>query len=295
MAHDQNGSDICAACGGSVGDSVRVRLGDARLVSCRLCSSWNYFPRPSPEEQKDIHDNPDYWEHPYFKDRREVQATVDRRCRNMLAEIGKQIELESLRGQRLLDIGCDTGEFLVSAARQAGITPVGIDVSARAIEETEKKGIEAYQCDLENAPEYLKDLKIITAVDLIEHLVDPRQFLDQLKTRLSPGGLLYLETPNIRSVFYKIGILICRLTENRPRLITERLFQPQHVIYFTEKGLSLLARRCGMEVVKIFKRTLPWSDLAFPFLMKLGITGAQLFDLVSREKILICALLRKPL
>ena len=39
-----------------------------------------------------------------------------------------------------------------------------------------------------------------------------------------------------------------------------------------------------MEVVKIFKRTLPWNDLAFPFLMRLGITGAQWFDLVTREK-----------
>lgn len=60
-------------------------------------------------------------------------------------------------------------------------------------------GVDAYCCSVEQAPEHLSDLSILTAIDLIEHTVDAQGFMAEVKRRLRRGGVAYLETPNAAS------------------------------------------------------------------------------------------------
>jgi 2-polyprenyl-3-methyl-5-hydroxy-6-metoxy-1,4-benzoquinol methylase len=290
----QDDSSACAVCGVLLSGPVMVRLGEARLIRCTACSSWIYLPRLSAQEQTAIHDSADYFEHPYFQGRRQAQASLDRRCRETFTRIGAGVNLESLRGERLLDVGCDTGFFLASAAEQFGIVPVGIDVSSHAVQEAAKKGIEAYHADLATAPNPLKDFTVITAIDLIEHVAEPRAFLRQIFARLRPGGVAYLETPNICSTVYLVGRLLCSVTGGRPRGTFERLFPPQHAQHFTCASFSALARECGFEVVQLDTRVLPFDDIHTSLPVRIGMAGLQLLDSLTCGKILICALLRRP-
>ncbi len=61
---------ICPICCDILRGRPAVRLTSASLRRCLACGSWTYFPRPTPAEQASIHDNDEYFEHPYFQLRR---------------------------------------------------------------------------------------------------------------------------------------------------------------------------------------------------------------------------------
>jgi SAM-dependent methyltransferase len=194
----------------------------------------------------------------------------------------------------LLDVGCDTGGFLQAAAQEFGIVPVGVDAASRAVAAARQQGIETYLTLIENAPDHLRDFRIITVIDLIEHVTDPTGFLREIRTRLRPGGLVYLETPNIHSAVYRIGHSLGRLIGWRPAGILERLFPPQHAQYFTLASLAGLARTVGFEVVRIDTRVLPWSDIAASLPVRAATSSMQLLDRCTGARILIWAVLRRP-
>jgi len=284
----------CAVCRQPLAGRVKVRLGSIVLLECPSCRSWTYFPRPTREQQSAIHDDAEYFDHPYFQNRRHDQRKNDRRCRQIFAHLKTGVDLSALRGDRLLDVGCDTGGFLSSAARLFGVVPIGIDVASLAVQMTQEQGIESYCTALEQAPSHLSELSMITAIDLIEHVVDPEALLRQIFQRLRPGGITYLETPNIHSVVYQLGSVLAGWTGGKPVAIFERLFPPQHIQYFTPDSFTSLAEACGFEIVHLELRPLLFSDLGTSLPLRIGLTGLQLFDKLIGNEILICGLLRKP-
>jgi cyclopropane fatty-acyl-phospholipid synthase-like methyltransferase len=202
--------------------------------------------------------------------------------------------LDRLRGERLLDIGCDTGVFLRAAREEFGVVPAGIDVSARAVAATRQEGVEAYQAAIEEAPAQLTALPLVTAIDVIEHVSDPGAFLKQVRSRLAPGGVLYVETPNIRSAVYALGQGLSRVIDGSGSAMIQRLFPPQHVQYFTPRSLGWLAREAGLEVVRLDTRILPLSDIAASLVTRVAVGILQLSDRVFRREILVWAILRRP-
>lgn len=284
----------CAVCGTALTRRIAVRLEQCCLRPCGSCGSWTYFPRSSAATQACIHDNADYFDHPYFKLRRSMTA-AQRRCRQVFTRLSTALEGSSLRGQRVLDIGCDTGTFLKAAQAEFGIVPVGIDVAELAVNLARQQGIEAYQVRVEEAPSQLADFPAATAIDLIEHVPEPAEFLEQVRARLRPDGILYLETPNIRSMVYRFGQGLSRLTGGRPAGLIERLFPPQHIQYFTSSSLRLVAESAGFEVVRLSARTLPVSDIAASPVALAAIGVLQLLDRVFGTEILLWTVLRRPL
>ncbi|HEY9617436.1 MAG TPA: class I SAM-dependent methyltransferase [Microcoleaceae cyanobacterium] len=285
----------CVICHHPLKNKAKLHLKQIRLVQCDRCQSWISLPRPTVNDQIAIHDDAEYFEHPYFELRRHAQQAIDRRCRQVFSRLAAGIDLNILRNDRLLDVGCDTGSFLESAARQFGIVPVGVDVSSWTVQEAQKQGIEAYATALETAPTHLSQFSVITAIDLIEHVVDPASLLKQIFLRLRPGGVTYLETPNIQSSIYQLGSLLSGLTGGRPASVFERLFPLQHIQYFTPNSFRTLVEACGFEIVQLELRPLPFSDLATSTPIRAGLTALQVFDRLTHNEILICGLLRKPI
>ena len=242
-----------------------------------------------------MHDNAEYFEHPYFEQRRTEVSTLERRCRTTFDKIARGIELDAVRGERHLDVGCDTGAFLLTAARLYGTKPVGVDIAQCSVAEAKRQAVEAYCCPLEDAPPSLDGLAVITAIDLIEHVVSPAVFLEEVRTRLRPGGVCYLETPNIASAVYRLGRALARSTGGAPSWIFERLFPPEHIQYFSRDGLTSLANAAGLEAVEISTRALPFADIGTSFPVRLGMTAVQSLDAAGRNEILLCMVLRRPL
>jgi 2-polyprenyl-3-methyl-5-hydroxy-6-metoxy-1,4-benzoquinol methylase len=264
------------------------------LFQCGHCQSLTALPRPSAGQQAALHDNAQYFEHPYFEHRRRRPDAVERRCRATFAKIGAAIDLDSLHGQCYLDVGCDTGAFVLAAARISGTAPTDIDVAQRSVEEAARQGVEVYCCTLEQAPASLAGLSVVTAIDLVEHVVDPRGFVAEVKRRLRPGGVAYFETPNIESHVYSLGRMLSRMTGGRPAFIFERLFPPEHVQYFSQEGLKKVAMDAGLEVVSLETRSLPSADIGASIVLRVAMSGIQTLDSASGKGVLLGMVVRRP-
>jgi 2-polyprenyl-6-hydroxyphenyl methylase/3-demethylubiquinone-9 3-methyltransferase len=261
---------------------------------CRECGSWTAYPRPSRAEQSAFHDSEAYFDHPYLVHRRAYTTAIDRRCASIIQRIGAVVDLSLLRRQRLLDVGCDTGQFAVAAARHLGAIPVGIDVAHRAVEHAKNAHVEAYVTTLEEAPATLRDFAAITAIDLIEHVADPRVFFQNLRDRLLPGGIAYVETPNLKSVIYRFGRTLCSLSRARPSGTFRRLFPPEHIQYYSREGLNRVARSCGLRVLLLGTRVLPSREIAVSNAIRLGLLPLQGLDCISGDRALLWAVLQRP-
>jgi 2-polyprenyl-3-methyl-5-hydroxy-6-metoxy-1,4-benzoquinol methylase len=286
--------EVCIACRGLLSSRSYFQRATISLYQCDACGSLTALPRPSVSKQSALHDNSDYHEHPYFEQRRSSAEGIERRCRAAFDQIGRGVDLNSLRGERHLDVGCDTGSFLLASAKMLGTVPVGLDIAHRSVKEASRRGIEAYHCALETAPSIISNLSVITAIDLIEHVVDPGMFLAEVTRRLRPGGVCYLETPNVDSYVFRIGRTLARVSGGHPSWVFERLFPTEHIQYFSQAGFRTLAQQAGLEVVSLTTRPLPFADIAASLPVRTAMSAMQTTDAISGQHILICMVVRRP-
>jgi 2-polyprenyl-3-methyl-5-hydroxy-6-metoxy-1,4-benzoquinol methylase len=286
--------EFCAICSGGLLARPAVQIEDFRLLICQACGSWTAVPRPTPMAQHSFHDSDSYFDHPYLEHRRANPALVDRRCAAIFGRIGRVLSLPDLRGERVLDIGCDTGEFILSAGRQFGVQPVGLDVARRAVDRAQAAGVEAHHGSLEDAPSQLTGLSVITAIDLIEHVAEPQTFFRAVYSRLRPGGVVYAETPNVDSAVYQVGRRLCGWTGSRPLATFQRLFPQEHIQYFSPRGVRLLAQVYGFEVPNLESRILPQEEIAVGRITRLALGALQDLDYLIGEKVLRWVILRRP-
>jgi 2-polyprenyl-3-methyl-5-hydroxy-6-metoxy-1,4-benzoquinol methylase len=194
----------------------------------------------------------------------------------------------------MLDLGCDTGDFLLTARTATGIEPYGVEVSTQAAGIAAGRGLTVSASDLADAPAEFKEFALVTAIDVLEHVANPVQFFESVSERLADDGLAYVETPNWRSAIYLVGERFARVSGSRPRHLFERLFPPEHVQYFTIHGIRALIERTPLQLLHLTTRSLSYAAVAGGTFVKAGTWAAQLPDRRSNRQILICAVLSHP-
>jgi SAM-dependent methyltransferase len=104
------------------------------------------------------------------------------------------------RGGSVLDVGCNTGEFLDFALGYGSVT-AGVEFSCASREELRRKGHCVYSA-LEDVP---GKYDVITAFDVVEHLYDVPAFIGSCIEKLSEKGRLVFLTGNIDCVSAKLS------------------------------------------------------------------------------------------
>ncbi|RZI45809.1 bifunctional 2-polyprenyl-6-hydroxyphenol methylase/3-demethylubiquinol 3-O-methyltransferase UbiG [Candidatus Finniella inopinata] len=120
------------------------------------------------------------------------------------------LSAQPLKGLKILDVGCGGGILCEPLAR-LGATVTGIDASPKAIETAK---IHAKQFDLEinyqvASVEELppQPFDIVCALEIIEHVDHPGQFLKACANLLSRDGLFFISTLNKTVKSYLQGII----------------------------------------------------------------------------------------
>jgi SAM-dependent methyltransferase len=144
--------------------------------------------------------------------------------------------------QRILDVGAGIGTF-VEEAQARGWNATGVEPSNTAVIRAKSRGITVIHGTAASLPAG-EFFDVVTAWDVIEHILEPADFISELSNRLLASGWLVLETGNYQSIA-------------RIKLGKEWwLWNPDHRWYFSPAYLESILRACGFGNFIFSKRTL---------------------------------------
>ena len=153
-----------------------------------------------------------------------------------------QTLLEKTPGGAIVDVGCAYGPFL-SAAREAGLSAFGIDVSEEAVAHVRKRlAIPALCSSFEEAKrrELPRRVSALTFWYVIEHFQDVDLVLRKALDVLPAGGVLAFSTPNGRGISARKNL----------RLFLEQS-PADHFTIFSPAGLGRLLSDHGFQLCRI--------------------------------------------
>lgn len=150
-----------------------------------------------------------------------------------------------LAGKRAADVGCGAG-LLAEPLARLGASVTGVDP---AIENVEAARLHAAGQGLEidyrvGSVEVLEGpYDLITSLEVIEHVLEPRAFVTALADAMAPDGLLILSTPNRTA---RSRLLMIALAEGLGRIPRGTHDWDK---FLTPEELTALLRDAGLEVV----------------------------------------------
>ncbi|GAC1617569.1 MAG: hypothetical protein PVS2B2_22070 [Candidatus Acidiferrum sp.] len=197
---------VCAVCGGKLERcssglfdtrfGVTGRYGTRRCVSC---SFEQIDPVPNAPELKQLYESHYNFagtvNSRYSRWREKFLFSFLNRC---WMKLDGDIAFHGRRGSgRLLDVGCNEGRGLRLYARN-GFNVEGLELNQIAAAEARKSGLTVHTCLLEEFyPETRFDVVVLSNV--LEHSLNPREMLQEVKRILNIGGRVWISCPNSES------------------------------------------------------------------------------------------------
>ena len=142
------------------------------------------------------------------------------------------------RSHRILDYGCGGGLFM-RFLKEEGFTNVS--------------GYDAFVPEFADTGVLAEHYDAVVSWDVIEHVLEPREFFESLACVLRPGGLLTIGTPNADGV-----------TLAADQLLAPELHQPYHRHILSESALTGLGKSNRLEPIHTSRRF--YMDTPYPFI-----------------------------
>ena len=136
---------------------------------------------------------------------------------------------------RVLEVGAGIG-CTVKVFEQHGFRAAGIDPGGEFLKFSRDRLNAAVEItDLYQLPAD-QSYEAVLLVHVIEHLRSPKKALEHIAGLLKPGGMFYVECPNLQAPFAR----------------RKRLFHSAHIHNFVPSTLQMLAESCGFKLRKRF-------------------------------------------
>ncbi len=165
--------------------------------------------------------------------------------------------------RRVLEVGCGRGEFAERLAG-AGIGVVAVDQSARMVELTRARGVDAGLGDVQALPFADGEFDAAVANFVLYHVRDIHRALAELARVLRPGGTLVAATNGVRQLA-ELWELVGRDLSERRRLFMretgEELLRP-HFAHVRAIGLDGTIELTSEEMRHYVAHSVRHRDLA---------------------------------
>lgn len=152
---------------------------------------------------------------------------------------------------RLLDVGCSSGAFLMTAWRQ-GFRAEGVEPSTDAAQTARSAGLRVFTGYLEQARFEAASFDAITLIEIVEHLRDPLALLKECARILRPGGVVLITTPNAHS--WTARAMGARWAGFSLKAMGG------HISFFSPDSMRMLAARGGFSVGRIETRNVRFFE-----------------------------------
>lgn len=210
---------------------VSVRGTQHSIMECAFCGAAFLEPSLSREEQCALYDSV-YFDEFYNAGNRSFLEAAG------LGLLGKLRPFLPGSG-RVLDIGAAWGCYL-EAFRSSGWTAEGVEASKHARDTAYKVYQLRLHEDLFSAPLAENTFNLVLMSQFLEHVADPRAYLDRAYRLLKPGGILYVSVPNFGSARAQ------RLKDAWPEL------RPgEHLLFFTRRSLRFVVEQAYFRVLEL--------------------------------------------
>jgi 2-polyprenyl-3-methyl-5-hydroxy-6-metoxy-1,4-benzoquinol methylase len=229
--------------------------GKLRIVECENCGLRYLNPTP------DVRDLGHIYDYDVYEDSTNNNPVLmEHFYRTIIQHVPKP--------QRLIEIGCGTGDFL-AWLQAKGIQRVeGVEFADSANRVKFDGPLHVGRMEDLTLEEGAYD--VVLLLNVIEHLSDPMSVLVKIRRMLKPGGVLLLRHPNSDLFFSKPYWLLVevpkyvmhrRLAKRGKRTgFTIAGFQNQHLFYFNRKSVTRMLKAAGMSV-EHFSTTDPYNRL----------------------------------
>lgn len=159
---------------------------------------------------------------------------------------GRRDYVEELTGNRVLEIGCGSGETgQIALETERASLYCGVELSPRAGARARSVLDEVIVGDVETSelpwPDGHFDVLILSEV--LEHLSDPAHVLRKLRRLLSPGARVFASCPNVSH-----HRIIRMLVAGRWELTDAGPMDTTHLRWFTPTSLAAMFAECGYRV-----------------------------------------------
>ena len=149
-------------------------------------------------------------------------------------------------GQRVLDLGAGQGAW-AERLKRAGYEVVAVEQNREAFRVS---GVPVVKADLNGdfASSVEGPFDVISAIEVIEHLENPRHLLRQVKRLLAPGGRVFITTPNVENTAARVRFLFTG--EMRMFGLDPQLNDPTHITPIHTHMLTRMLRDAGLRLVE---------------------------------------------
>jgi SAM-dependent methyltransferase len=137
----------------------------------------------------------------------------------------------------ILDVGCGGGNFIEIAKQLSNTRIVGLDTTPESVNQCQKKGFEVYCETIESFHNKFssESFNYILSFHCLEHISQPKQFIESMLSVLEPGGSIFISTPFSPMSFESDWFDIL----NHP---------PHHLLRWNKRSYQELAYQLGCEI-----------------------------------------------
>ena len=142
----------------------------------------------------------------------------------------------------ILEIGCGPGVFYDSY-NNISVNWTGIEINPFWIQFGIENNIPIQSTKLSKIK---GKFDVIASHQVLEHIENPNKFMDEIKSKLNPGGLIHFELPNQNS-------LTSKLRQISPKISYDFGFiqPPMHLRAYNHKSLRYFFDKHGLNTIKI--------------------------------------------
>jgi SAM-dependent methyltransferase len=217
-----------------------------QVVACEGCGLMRLAPQPAPEELP-LYYPRNYWYAPDASLAARLEESYRRLVLRDHVRFVSRALVECGESGPLLDVGCG-GALLPRMLRERGFSAMGLDSSVEAAAIAWNTNSVPVVCgDLEHAPLRPGVCAAISMFHVLEHLYDPRAYLESARELLRPNGRLIVQVPNAASWQFRLlgshwnGVDV-----------------PRHLTDFRARDLEALLSAAGFEVLR--RKYFSWRD-----------------------------------
>jgi len=234
-----NTSPVCLFCGNTHTGSTAYEDTEFnnkifKYLKCTACGLVYVHPQPNADDLEKMYPV-------------EYQGALTTVPKGIYGSLFKHIE-KTGKYRTILDYGCGGGRFTIEAILK-GYAITGVEYNPALVDNLRRTFPQANFYTIDDF--YNSDLTfdIIFLSNVLEHLTNPKEIIEKLKTRLNDGGIFVLEGPvennfNLKQLTRKIIFFI------RKYLFHKKAFhKPTHVLLANRKNQEQFFQDAGLETL----------------------------------------------